>query len=137
MHAKDRLTSELRPGLPRGLWYASGLSLRTVSAGGRRNEQEAAIIYDGPDGALAVATLFRTEDWVDRDDLAAFELWLDREGVPLRIQSPFDDTLRVGSAVVLRTRFVIGADLGADALRDSDVEPTELLAQLQRRQSSF
>ena len=136
MQARPRLTQELGPGLPRGLWYASGLNLRTVAAGGRPNEKEAAIVYDRPEGAVAVVTLFRTKDWVDRDDLATFELWLEREGVPLSVQSPFDDTVRVRAAVVLRTRFGIGPDLGADALRDSNVAPAELLDQLQKRRNS-
>jgi hypothetical protein len=131
------LTGELRPGLPRGLWYAIGLNLRTVSSGARPNEQEAAIIYDGPDGALAVATFFRTKDWVDRDDLATFELWLDREGVRRDMPVPFDDTLRVGATVVLRTRFVVGVEVSADLLRDSNLDSTELLDQLERRLSSL
>jgi hypothetical protein len=137
MDARTRLTSHVGPGLPRGLWYASGLDLRTVATSGRPNQQEAAIIYDCPEGALAVATFFRTTDWVDRDDLATFELWLDREGVQRHLRPPFDHTLRVGPAVILRTRFVIGADLSADTLRDSDVDPTELLQQLERRLSSL
>jgi hypothetical protein len=121
------------------MWFAANAALRTVSFGARLNEAEAVCVYDLADGAVAVATVFRTKDWADRDELAPYEIGLERLGVSLIIGEAFDDTLKAHGAVLLRTRFVIGDPAVATMvdLRDSQSEGELLVHQMEERLSQI
>jgi hypothetical protein len=133
----ERLTENLWRELPKGVWFAANGAFRTISAGSGGSEVEAVIVYDFTDGSVAIATVFRTKDWADRDELAAYETGLERLGVPLLFGDAHDDTLRAHGRVLLRTRFVIGDPTVATLaeLRDSQSDPELLVHQIEERLS--
>ena len=104
------------------MWFATNAPLRTISAGARSNRAEALVVYDFPEGPVAIATVFRTKDWADREELAPYELGLERLGVALTLGEAFDDTIQADGVLLLRTRFVIGHPALAKRveLRDSE-----------------
>jgi len=133
----ERLTENLWRDLPKGLWFAANGAFRTIGAGSRKSEVEALIVYDLAGGSVAIGTVFRTTDWADRDELAPYELGLERLGVPLMFGDAYDDTLKAHGRVLLRTRFVIGDPAVATAaeLRDSQRDPELLVHQIEERLS--
>jgi len=136
MRAMERLTELLWRKLPKGMWFVANGDLRTVAHGIHLNENVVAV-YDLPGGPVAIATVFDKNDWADREELATYELMLERERVPLVFGEAFDDTLEQHAGLLLRTRFVIGAPAAvvhAD-LRDSQTEPDLLVGQIEERLS--
>ena len=67
-------TEKLRRDLPKCARFVANGTFRTLGAGCRESAADAAIVYDRAEGALAVATIFRTKDWADREELPHFEL---------------------------------------------------------------
>ena len=86
---------------------------------------------------MAIATVFRKKDWADREELATYELMLERQRVPLVFGEALDDTLQAHGGLLLRTRFVIGdRPLAAEAdVRDSRSEPDLFVRQIEKRLS--
>jgi hypothetical protein len=136
LESVERLTESFWRELPRGMWFIANASLRTVAFGSHVTEEVVAI-YDLPGGPVAIATLFQTKDWADRDDLATYELMLGRERVPLVFGQAFDDTLQAHGKLLFRTRFTIGEPaLAAEAdFRDSQSEPDLFVSQIEERLS--
>jgi len=93
----DRITEKLWRELPKGMWFATNAPLRTISAGARSNRAEALVVYDFPEGPVAIATVFRTKDWADREELAPYELGLERLGVALTLGEAFDRSKQTAS----------------------------------------
>ena len=133
----EKLTEKLWGDLPKGVWFVANGAFRTISAGSRGSEVEALIVYDFTQGSVAIATVFRTKDWADRDELAPYELGLERLGVPLIFGDAYDDTLKAHDRVLLRTRFVIGDPVVATSaeLRDSQSDPELFVHQIEERLS--
>ena len=119
------------------MWFIANAALRTVHAGSRLNEVEVVVVYDLPKGPVAIATVFRKKDWADREELATYELMLERERVPLVIGEALDDTVQAHGNLLLRTRFMIGEPaLAAEAdFRDSQTEPDLFVLQIEERLS--
>jgi hypothetical protein len=121
------------------MWFAANAALRTVSFGARLNEAETICVYDMAAGPVAVATVFRTKDWADRDELAPYEIGLERLGIPLSVGEAFDDTLKAHETILFRTRFVIGDPAVAAMvdLRDSQSEGELVVHQIEERLSQI
>ena len=133
----DRVTEDLWRELPRGMWFVANAALRTVHTGRRFDEVEVVVVYDLPKGPVAIGTVFRTKDWADREELAPYELMLQREGVPLTFGEAQDDTLQAHGNLLFRTRFVIGEPaIAAEAdVQDSQAEPDLFVHQIEERLS--
>ena len=118
------------------MWFIANAGLRTVAHGSHGNEEVVAV-YDLPGGPVAIATLFQKKDWADREELATYELMLEREGVPLAFGEALDDTLQAHGTLLFRTRFAIGDPaLAAKAdFRDSQTEPDLFVRQIEERLS--
>jgi hypothetical protein len=121
------------------MWFVANGTIRTVAHGfhGVQLNEDVVAVYDLSSGPVAIATVFQKKDWADRDELATYELGLERQRIPLVFGKAFDDTLQAQGSVLFRTRFTIGdpALVKEADLRDSQTEPNLFVRQIEERLS--